>query len=166
MRPIILLSASFNNPKTKMNKSWRTLISVQHGLNHRLNAVPTSGMKTPKEPLKFTDVMPYTGSFIVLLGVVRLVIFYERFGIQILDFLEFSEIVTSFLDFIIIILALVLVMSVHSFLNWDIEMDKAQNEISEQIVNEHNVIKRTGLYVRHFMLLIIAVVVSLVGSII
>ena len=51
------------------------------------------------------SLIPYAGTYIVFLGVVRLITYYESFGIQILGFLEISEVITSFLDIILAVIA-------------------------------------------------------------
>ncbi len=47
---------------------------------------------------KFKYVFPYITTFLIFLGSLRLIIFYSFFNINIIDFLEFPEILTSFLD--------------------------------------------------------------------
>jgi len=69
---------------------------------------------TPKLPGKATNEIEYaklipiaTGG-LIFLGVSRLLFFYNFFGVNILPFLDFSEIITSFLDFVFIYILTIL----------------------------------------------------------
>ena len=46
--------------------------------------------------------IPYIGPLIILFGVIRLIFFYSFFGVKIVNYLELSEILTSFLDVLVI----------------------------------------------------------------
>lgn len=46
----------------------------------------------------FSSVAPYLGAGILLLGIVRLCLYYYYFGVNIVDYIELSEIITSLLD--------------------------------------------------------------------
>ena len=52
--------------------------------------------------MKLSTYLPYAGSVIIFLGVVRLVMYYHNFSISIVNYLEFSEIITSFLDVLVV----------------------------------------------------------------
>ncbi|MCG2616960.1 hypothetical protein LZZ85_21870 [Terrimonas sp. NA20] len=60
-------------------------------------------------PALFSSVAPYLGAGLLLMGMVRLCIFYGYFGVNIVQFIDLSEIVTSLLDigvwFIIVLLS-------------------------------------------------------------
>ena len=60
--------------------------------------------------------LPFLGSFIIFLGMTRLIFYYSDFGIKIVSFLEFSEIVTSFFDILIIVVIISLFSVVQDFL--------------------------------------------------
>ncbi|GEO08316.1 hypothetical protein [Segetibacter aerophilus] len=47
------------------------------------------------------ELLPYVGSFMIFLGVTRLYFYYLMYGIKIVNFLDFSEILTSFLGVIV-----------------------------------------------------------------
>lgn len=66
---------------------------------------------------KLSTVFPYFLPYIVSLGVFRLMVFYGHFGIRIISFLDFSEVIISFMDILII---LVLVTG------WNVISDKLQ----------------------------------------
>lgn len=57
-----------------------------------------------KSDMPLSQILPYLGSYVVFLGVSRLLYYYESFGITITNYLEFSEILTSFLDIIVILI--------------------------------------------------------------
>lgn len=44
--------------------------------------------------------LPHFGSILIFLGVTRLIIFYNAFGISVINYLDFSEIITSMFDII------------------------------------------------------------------
>lgn len=52
--------------------------------------------------ISIEKVIQYGGPFIIFLGVTKLIVFYASFGVNVLPFLEFSEIITSFFDVILI----------------------------------------------------------------
>lgn len=59
------------------------------------------------EEFDFTKLFGVIPALLIMLGVTRLGFYYSEFNINILPFLEFSEILTSFLDFTLVIIATV-----------------------------------------------------------
>ena len=59
------------------------------------------------------------GAMLIFFGVLKLIIFYSNFNITIIDFLTFSEIITSFLDDINILLIFAVIMTLVSVLTLD-----------------------------------------------
>jgi hypothetical protein len=57
---------------------------------------------TKKASLDFTKLIGLSPALLILLGTARLGFYYERFNVYILPFLDFSEIITSFLDVTIV----------------------------------------------------------------
>jgi hypothetical protein len=51
----------------------------------------------------------YLPGYVIFLGVLKLIIFYEAFNIRIVSYLDFSEVLVSFLDTLIVIVAFLLV---------------------------------------------------------
>ncbi len=47
---------------------------------------------------KLLTLLPYSGAFLIFWGMLKLTIYFKAFNISINDFLEFSEILTSFFD--------------------------------------------------------------------
>ncbi|MBT1705274.1 hypothetical protein [Chryseosolibacter indicus] len=67
------------------------------------------------------------GAFLIFCGVLKLMLFYNAFNIRIIDYLTFSEIITSFLDDINVLLLLVALMifqsvTVFGFVRWKNKM--------------------------------------------
>jgi hypothetical protein len=65
------------------------------------NTNPEPSTTTPKA-FDLTKFIPFATAGFIFLGVSRLIFYYGLFDISILSFLEFGEIITSFLDFIVI----------------------------------------------------------------
>jgi len=58
---------------------------------------------------------PLVGSLLVFCGVLKLIIFYSHFNVRIIDYLEFQEIITSFLGDVNIIIVFGITMTLISF---------------------------------------------------
>jgi hypothetical protein len=77
------------------------------------------------------------GAFLIFSGVLKLIFFYSAFNIKIVDFLTFSEILTSFLDDINVLLLLVGLMifqslTVFGLLHWKTNL--AWDRLIEQLM--------------------------------
>lgn len=66
----------------------------------------TSGMIDYSKEL--SKLLPYSSAALVFLGTSKLYFYYSRFGINIVSFLDFGEVITSFLD---VVIALIFVLS-------------------------------------------------------
>jgi len=102
---------------------------------------------------QFSKYLPYLGSFIIFLGVERLIVFYQAFNINIIHFLEFSEIVTSFLDiltFIILVVALSILQVFFFQDNPDSKENKEKADLRAKLFEENNFWKRIKLYWKLF----------------
>lgn len=65
------------------------------------------------------DILQYTGlisSFLLLCGVLKFYLYYKRFNISILRFIDLSEILTLFMDNIIAYLAIIIPITINLFL--------------------------------------------------
>lgn len=80
-------------------------------------------MKTFLSGLQYA---PYFGTLLVFLGAVRLFLFYQYYDISIMSYLEFSEVLISFMDNIIIFSALGSISGV--FFSWMISLDIAEQK--------------------------------------
>jgi len=108
--------------------------------------------------------LPYLGSFIVFLGVIRLMCFYSAFGIQIVSYLEFSEIITSFLDIIVIAAFVFMTSLLQNFLMMNKSEQDEQNSIRQKIFIEGDFFKRLLLYVKYSQKLLLAGLILSAGS--
>ncbi len=99
-----------------------------------------------QQPLKLSNYLPYLGSFIIFLGVTRLIFFYSAFGISIVNFLDFSEIVTSFLDIIVISVFLFATSILQGFMLRDKEIQHLKDGIRKKILEEEHLLKRLWLH--------------------
>lgn len=101
----------------------------------------------------FAKYLPYLGSFIIFLGVQRLIVFFSAFNISIIHFLDFSEILTSFLDiltFIVLIIAYCVIQQFFFQDNPNSKENKRKIEIKEKIFAESSFWKRIQLYLKLF----------------
>ncbi len=63
-------------------------------------ANPTTESK--KNKIEWHNYFPIASAFLILFGVTRLIYFYLYFNVHIISYLEFSEIITSFFDILLI----------------------------------------------------------------
>ncbi len=102
-----------------------------------------------EEKSTFYRYLPYLGSFIIFLGVERLIIYYNAFNINIIHFLEFSEIITSFLDiltFIVLITAFSVIQQFFFQDSAESKENKKKLELKTKLFDENNFWKRVKLY--------------------
>lgn len=91
---------------------------------------------------KVTVLFPFVGSFLVFLGMLKLIIYYKAFNIEITAFLNFDEIITSFLNDLIIYGIMFLIGIVLNFYSTDkYEIDKSE-ELKSNFFNEKRMLKR------------------------
>lgn len=69
--------------------------------------------ETPKSLDRVLMLFPLFGVFLIFLGLLKLDLYYRHFDISIVDYLDFSEILTSFLDDINVMAFTVLIMLTH-----------------------------------------------------
>jgi hypothetical protein len=67
-----------------------------------------------------------SGAFLIFCGVLKLSIFYHHFGIDIVDYLTFSEIITSFLDDLNILVLFSLLFIVQSWVAFGYGINKSK----------------------------------------
>lgn len=99
------------------------------------------------EEIRLSKYFPYLGSFIIFLGVTRLMLFYYAFGIPILDYLDFTEIITSFFDIILLAVVFLAFTLIQGLLLHDKSEIIADKKISNELLEENNFLIRFGLYV-------------------
>jgi hypothetical protein len=64
---------------------------------------------------RLVKISSLSGAFLIFCGVLKMIIYYSTFNVSIVDFLSFSEIITSFLDDINILLIYAAIMLVITF---------------------------------------------------
>ncbi|ELY2010337.1 hypothetical protein SL057_001381 [Flavobacterium psychrophilum] len=82
---------------------------------------------------KLIKISSVSGAFLIFCGVLKLIIFYSTFNIDIIDFLSFSEIVTSFLDDLNILLIFASIMIVQSLFIFSRASEKHEIKIEDYI---------------------------------
>lgn len=94
--------------------------------------------------------LPYFGSILIFLGVIRQIFYYAGFGISIVNYLDFSEIITSFLDLLVLMVLSALFMIFQSFLNLGNSEISYKNEIKEELLKQNRSISGVILYLKFF----------------
>ena len=121
--------------------------------------------KTNNE-FKINQYLIYIGPFLIFLGMVRLITFYNSFGVPITSYLDLSEIITSFFDIIILVVIIFLYSSIQNFLaNSKEDADKV-NKKRQAVLNEVNSFKICLLYVKYLNSLIIYGFLFITGCIV
>ena len=100
--------------------------------------------------ISYSHLVPYFGSVIVFLGVTRLIFYYESFGIKITDYLEFSEILTSFLSILVIVLIYFGFSIIQTLLQTSKSEHESKKQLHQKIIIEKHFLKRLKLYVKYF----------------
>jgi hypothetical protein len=110
---------------------------------------------TEKSQITFKEILPYYGAFLVFLGVIRLHFFYGEFGVTIENFLDFSEIITSFFDILILIIIQFILSWFQSYFLRNNDDAEYKNEIFEKLKQKSHIFKRLKIYILYFGDLII-----------
>ncbi|MGE0636129.1 MAG: hypothetical protein AB7P01_06800 [Bacteroidia bacterium] len=117
----------------------------------------------PENDFKITEYLNYGGPFLIFLGMARLISFYQAFGVSIVSYLDFSEIITSFFDILVVVIFLFAYILIQNVILTDKnEADRAQKQRQELIIHEDNW-KRLWLYFLYLKRLIIIGVVLILG---
>lgn len=64
-------------------------------------AITDDSLKKDNKKIEYTQFIPFATAGLIFLGVSKLIYYYTYFGVNIVSFLEFGEIITSFLDFVV-----------------------------------------------------------------
>lgn len=108
-----------------------------------------------KKELNLISLLPFFGSFIIFLGMIRLIFYYQSFGVNIVNYLDISEIITSFFDILIIVVLQISFSIVQQFLS----NSKSENDIRKQkakeIFEESKFFRRLLKYFSYFNLILI-----------
>lgn len=113
-------------------------------------------MSEETNDLKLLNILPFFGSFLIFLGATRLFVFYQYFGINIINFIEFSEIITSFLDIIILAIIIMSFAIVNKTINNidEIEDHNTKKDRWDIIIQTHDAASRLWLYIKHLWITI------------
>lgn len=124
--------------------------------------------KKDSEDLFLSKYYVYIGPFIIFLGMARLIFFYKTFGISIVNYLEFSEIITSFFDIIVILVLYLSFLIIQNYLTRNKNIENKTDELYNKIIEEKKQWRRTLLYFNYVKVLIyfalFIVIVSLVSN--
>jgi hypothetical protein len=93
--------------------------------------------------------LPLCGSVIIFAGVIRLMQYYYVFNVNIISFLDFGEILTSFFDLLVIIIGLVLLALVRAYVLTSELEDKIEERKHELITSEPSFRRRVRLHIKH-----------------
>ena len=80
---------------------------------------------------KLIKISSLSGTFLIFCGILKLMIYYSAFNINIIDFLSLPEIITSFLDDLNILILFIFIMCVLSFAYINVEKRKYQIKIED-----------------------------------
>jgi len=120
-------------------------------------------MEEKKDKIKLLDYAPYLGSLIIFLGVCRLSVFYGSFNVNIVPFLEFSEILTSFLDLLVLFIVMAIYSIIQNFMMETKSSQETQQTRVQKLYEQTSFLKRLKFYFyvfseMFFFVLIISVV--------
>lgn len=108
-----------------------------------------------RQEFRISQYISYVGPFIIFLGMVRLITFYNAFGVSIISYLDFSEIITSFFDILIFVIIYFAYISIQNFVAGDKEQANEANKKRQEIINENDFWKIIRLYITYFKKLLI-----------
>ncbi|MDD4227095.1 MAG: hypothetical protein PHU98_11970, partial [Mariniphaga sp.] len=96
----------------------------------------------------YSELISYMGAVIVFLGVTMLFFYYQSFGINIVSYLEFSEIITSFFHILVIAVIFFLYSTIQSILQTGKSEHERKKQLKQDILNEESFFKRLWLYLK------------------
>ena len=103
--------------------------------------------------------LPYVTGFMVFCGFIKLKIYYSAFQIDIADYLEFTEIISSFVSDIILYSVMVLFGYFFSFLLTTKERANQQVDIADEILKTDGFFKRLGKHLRNLRQIVFVIFV-------
>jgi hypothetical protein len=101
----------------------------------------------------------YLSSFIIFLGMVYNIYFYRYFGVRIVSYLSFSEIITSFFEILIVILLSIALLIIQFYIALNKEELKKDSVFKTRILNETKSIKIFWLYLKYHYVYFIVIVI-------
>lgn len=94
--------------------------------------------------------LPYVTGFMVICAFIKLKIYYSAFQIDIADYLEFTEVISSFMSDIIVYAVIVLFGYLISFLLTTKERANQQVDKADDVLMTVGFFKRLGKHIRNF----------------
>lgn len=112
---------------------------------------------------RITQYLGYVGPLIIFLGMARLMSFYGAFGISIISYLEFSEIITSFFDILFFVVLIFACTSINNFLTRNKNDIEEADKRRQELLTEADPWKLLRLYFNYLGILIISGLVVTIG---
>jgi hypothetical protein len=110
-----------------------------------------------KKSFKLRKLLPYAGPFLIFLGVLRLIIYYNAFGVKIVNFLDLTEIITSFLDIVVSTIMMLGAQVILTLFSETKEFSEYKDKIVEYAKKEPSFFKRLLLYFKAILWQVIVV---------
>jgi hypothetical protein len=112
-----------------------------------------------EKELRISQYFSYVGPFIIFLGMTRLMAFYSSFGVSIISYLDFSEVITSFFDILFIVITFLAYGSIQNFLIRNKNLEDEADKKRQEILNEGDLWKLCQLYFKFFKPLLIYILI-------
>lgn len=100
---------------------------------------------------KLKTLFPFAGPILVFLGVVRLHLYYRAFNVHIVNFLDFSEIVTAFLEDLIFLVGGALIVFLLDFLATTEREIESKGKFSKAFLEESSAPKRAMMSIKRMI---------------
>ena len=113
---------------------------------------------------KLRALLPYINTIAIFFGVSKLILYYREFHIDIVQYIDISEILTLFLRDIFFFVALnVLPLVIFSIL-FGHKLAELHNEVAEKILDNQSFWKRLLNYLKQYgLIIVLAIVFSVIG---
>lgn len=100
------------------------------------------------------EFLPIIGSFLIFLGMIRLTYYYSSFGINIINFLNLTEIITSFFDVIIKFAFQFVFATIFALIVYTKKELEERNSTYHEILKESSFVRRLFRYLIHFRIIL------------
>jgi len=100
--------------------------------------------------LSINQYLTYVGPLLIFLGMTRLITFYNSFGVSITSYLDFSEVLTSFFDILIIVVIFLAYTSIQNYLASGKSDTEKANKKRLAILEEESFFKIFKRYLNYF----------------
>ena len=121
------------------------------------------------EPNKLKNVIPYIGSLLILIGFVKMSIYYNHFNININNYVELSEILISFIPDIIKYSSIIFIVFLYSFLLDTEEDNQKSYDTNNEIIEMDKFFPRIGKILKRnitaILLLLLMIAFTIISAI-